>query len=278
MKKLSIFIVLSLLTLTIASVSFATNDITVLVNGEKVEFDRQPYIKDGRTMVPIRFISERMGCEVIWQGLAQMVVIRKGDTIIVLQIGNTKVYLNDEAMEIDVAPEIQIDRTMVPLRFISETLGANVGWNGSTRTVTIDTEQPPDFIEPVINIVYPTHEWDGFEFQVSLENWREYSSDYEVKIEFTNYPLNTADVPTLGPDGFGSAWTTINFNHWRKAPINELYSLRRYYTTKENMFELKKGMEFEFIVSIRNNSTGEKRDYEGKAIYNGILKELKGEP
>ncbi|TYQ15031.1 UNVERIFIED_CONTAM: copper amine oxidase-like protein [Acetivibrio alkalicellulosi] len=275
MKKLSIFIVLSLLTLTIASVSFATNDITVLVNGEKVEFDRQPYIKDGRTMVPIRFISERMGCEVIWQGLSQSVFIRKGETLIILQIGSTKVFLNDETMEIDVAPEIQIDRTMVPLRFISETLGANVGWNGSTRTVTINTEQPPDFIEPDIAIIYGK----DFEFQIRLENWTKYTSDYEVKIEFTNYPMNEADIPAFGPDGFGSAWSTIKLNNWRTPgqTLGNLYRLMKYYTTKDNMFELEKGMEFEFVVSIRNNQTGEQRDYEGIAVYKDLLKDLRGE-
>ncbi|TYQ17016.1 UNVERIFIED_CONTAM: copper amine oxidase-like protein [Acetivibrio alkalicellulosi] len=275
MRKLSILIVLTLITIIVSGVSFGINDITVLVDGEKVEFDRQPYIKDGRTMVPIRFITEKMGCEVTWESDLQLVTIEKGYTRIFLQIGSTRVHANGEYIEIDVAPEIQIDRTMVPLRFISETLGANVEWDSISRTVTIKTIQSNDFIEPEINIVYPTHERDGFEFQVRIENWRHYGSDYEAKIEFTNYPLNEVDEPIFGPEGFGSAFETFRKDHWRSLTFGEVYSLRKYYTTKENMFALEKGMEFEFIVSIRNKATGEQRDYLGTAVYKDLLKDLR---
>ncbi|TYQ15034.1 UNVERIFIED_CONTAM: copper amine oxidase-like protein [Acetivibrio alkalicellulosi] len=277
MKKLSIFIVLSLLTLTIASVSFATNDITVLVNGEKVEFDRQPYIKDGRTMVPIRFIAEEIGCDVEWESKTKRVFIRRGHTFIILTIGKTEVYLDEEFVQLDVAPEINIDRTMVPLRFISETMGYTVKWDHTTRTVSIETIQS-DFIEPEIKVVYPNHEFDGFEFQVRLENWNNYHGyNYEVKIEFTNYPINTADVPAFGPDGFGSAWSKVIFDSW-KTPgqtLGEIYSLRKYYTTKDKFFELEKDMIFKFTISIRNNDTGEQRNYEGTAIYKDLLKDLR---
>ena len=81
-------------------------------------------------MVPIRFISEYLGADVIWNAAERMVTIIDGQTTLILTIG--------ERMEgMDVAPLLQNDRTFVPLRFVSEKLGAVVDWYAATKDIVI---------------------------------------------------------------------------------------------------------------------------------------------
>ncbi|HHX24865.1 MAG TPA: copper amine oxidase N-terminal domain-containing protein, partial [Thermoanaerobacterales bacterium] len=123
------------------SFSVQISDISVLVNGVEVSFpDQVPYInKDNRTMVPVRFISESLGAKVSWDNDNRMVIIEKENTIIKLKIGENKADVNGETITFDTSAVIQNSRTMVPIRFISEALGANVGWNQTTKTVIIDS-------------------------------------------------------------------------------------------------------------------------------------------
>ena len=96
-----------------------------------------PYIENDRTMVPLRFISEAMGANVEWVPETRTINIALDDTKISMQIDNTAYTINDDAAEMDVAPVIREDRTMVPLRFVSEALAKSVYWNGATSVVVI---------------------------------------------------------------------------------------------------------------------------------------------
>jgi len=116
------------------------NDITVLVNGREVLFpDQMPYInKDNRTMVPVRFVSESLGAKVSWDNDNRMVIIEKGNDIIKLKIGENKADVNGKTISFDTTAVLQNNRTMVPVRFISEALGAKVGWIQENKTVVIE--------------------------------------------------------------------------------------------------------------------------------------------
>ncbi len=116
------------------------------VNSKKLFLDAPPFIdpKAGRTLVPVRFISEAFGAKVEWDPNARKVTIRKDPTehhgaiLIELKIGSKVVSLNLKNETIDVAPRIvPPGRTMVPLRFISEAFGSLVEWNARTREITI---------------------------------------------------------------------------------------------------------------------------------------------
>jgi len=133
--------------------SFAgsAENVDVVVNGNPVEFDGAvPYVdrEAGRTMVPVRFVSEAMGVNVGWDGKKQLVALEKGDTIVQMII-DQKTYAskkgNNRVVErkMDIAPFIKngTGRTIVPLRFVSESLGADVSWDGKTYTVYIETNE-----------------------------------------------------------------------------------------------------------------------------------------
>ena len=116
---------------------------TVQINDETKEIDAEPYLKSGRTMVPIRFIAETMQAEVKWnQELKEVTIIRDGKTIRI-KIGSKNGYvkeeggLGEEKVTLDAPPEITKGRTFVPLRFISEILGARIEWNEKLREITI---------------------------------------------------------------------------------------------------------------------------------------------
>ncbi|MDQ2086554.1 copper amine oxidase N-terminal domain-containing protein [Herbivorax sp. ANBcel31] len=149
MKRLSVLVVFSIVCLLCFNMFIFTNnvsanpdDITIIINGETMEFgtdanDPYPYIKDGRTLIPFRRIFEELDMDVTWDGDTRTVYAKNETTEMELGIGKQTAIVNDEEHTLDVAPEITDDRTFVPLRFVSESVGADVGWDHDTRVVTI---------------------------------------------------------------------------------------------------------------------------------------------
>ncbi len=118
---------------------------TINFNGEQMAFDVDPYITEtGNTMIPFRAIFEAADADVMWDDEMKTVIAVKnsGDnsTSVVLQIGENEAFVNDRKVELEAAAEITGDRTFVPLRFVMESLGADVDWDGDTYTVSITTK------------------------------------------------------------------------------------------------------------------------------------------
>ncbi len=114
----------------------------IIVNGIQKIIDVAPYIKNSRTFVPIRFVSEALGANVYWDSQKREVKIDLKDKNIVLTIGSHDAYLNGVKTQIDkdnpgVVPEITNGRTFVPLRFVAESFGANVVWNEKLKEIII---------------------------------------------------------------------------------------------------------------------------------------------
>lgn len=104
--------------------------------------DSQPIIRGGRTLLPIRFVVEAMGGSVAWYQQDRRVVVQLGSDMIELWIGKSTARVNGKEQPIDpnnpkVVPEIVNSRTMVPLRFVAEKLGAEVGWFDKTKHVVV---------------------------------------------------------------------------------------------------------------------------------------------
>ncbi|NCO28029.1 MAG: hypothetical protein COS15_04620 [Caldiserica bacterium CG02_land_8_20_14_3_00_36_38] len=113
------------------------------VNSKEVILDQPPIIENSRTLVPFRFIGEAIGAQVSWDASKKAVGYVFGDMNITLTIGSTTAIVNGVKNKLDVAPKILSGRTVVPVRFISETIGAKVDWNGKTRMVTITSSGKP---------------------------------------------------------------------------------------------------------------------------------------
>ncbi len=112
------------------------------VGGEIIILDAPPYIKKGTTFVPIRFISEVFGAKVEWQNIGKgRVIIKLKDKEIILDIDKTTAFINKKPYTLLAPPEIVNGRTFVPVRFISEGLGAEVKWIAQTQEVIISMNQ-----------------------------------------------------------------------------------------------------------------------------------------
>lgn len=119
---------------------FKPNEINVLLNGEKVEFDQSPIIQNGRTLVPIRAVVEKMGGSVEWEELTRTTVLKFGANTVELKIDSTVAYLNEQKKMLDAAPQIINGRTLMPIRFVAESFGFYVDWNVASQSVIIASQ------------------------------------------------------------------------------------------------------------------------------------------
>jgi len=141
-KLLVVFVCLIALGL-ICPVYALAAEITVTLNGNPIQFsDTQPILEQGRVLVPLRSIFEKMGAEVNWNGKLKQVEAKQNSKVICLPLNGKYAFVNGVAYEIDVLPRLDGGRTFVPLRFLSQALGANVNWDKATSHVAITTQVP----------------------------------------------------------------------------------------------------------------------------------------
>ena len=117
----------------------AQTDTLVICNGQELSFDQQPVVDNGRLLVPVRTIFEALGAEVTWNEEYSLVTATKtGYPAVRLQIGNTTMERGYREVELDAAPQLVGDRTLVPLRAVSEALGAKVEYRENLNRVVIE--------------------------------------------------------------------------------------------------------------------------------------------
>jgi len=124
-------------TMFTASVFAADSPIKLIVNGKEIVPDVPPQTIDGRTMVPVRFVSEALGATVDWNADKQAVLVNSTADQAGPKGNQIQLIVNGKAVQPDVPPVTVDGRTLVPVRWVAEALGAVVDWNADTRTVTI---------------------------------------------------------------------------------------------------------------------------------------------
>ncbi len=148
MKRTISSVLAGIILATSFSAMAANGVIEVYLNDEKIAFDTNPEIVNDRTFVPLRAIAEGLDSVVTWDGETQSITITKNGISNHLQIGNENVRTKDGETEVvdtlDAPPYIKDERTMVPLRFISEGFGMKVDWDGETQTINITYENKSD--------------------------------------------------------------------------------------------------------------------------------------
>lgn len=111
------------------------------VNQSTFSMDAAPFIEDGRTFVPIRYLAYACGVaeqDILWSDVFQTVTLKKSTTTLQLQVGIDQAIKNKQVVELDVAPLYRNGRTYLPARWIAESLGYQVLWNEKSKTVTIE--------------------------------------------------------------------------------------------------------------------------------------------
>ncbi len=117
--------------------------VTILVGGHPLHTNPGPIVQTGRVFVPMRSIFERMGATVVYA--SGNINATRGRTTVALRIGSTSATIDGQNQQLDVAPFIVGATTYVPLRFIAQSLGANVNYDNNTRVVAITMAHMPPY-------------------------------------------------------------------------------------------------------------------------------------
>lgn len=151
----------------------ATTRVRVFINTQEIYFlDGAPYVDaNNRTQLPVRYVSEKLGAKVDWDATSKRITIVDGKKNIILTVGQNQVLVDGVAKKLDTAAAIKGNRTYVPLRFVSEALGATVKWDSVGNAVYISNGNPPlpeekvftsgGFIVPVVKGTEGSYNSDG---------------------------------------------------------------------------------------------------------------------
>lgn len=115
------------------------SDITIVMDGQVLQADVPPIIQNNRTLVPLRTVAEALKLVVSWNAQTQEIELEGRGVNIKMQIGSKAASKNGASISLDTPPVISSDRTMVPIRFVSEALGCHVAWDGAARRVSISS-------------------------------------------------------------------------------------------------------------------------------------------
>ncbi len=235
MKRwLSVGLVAVLLFNLMASVSSAAaivpSFVNVVMDGKKIWFpDAQAYI-DGndRTLVPVRFVAETMGAKVGWEADTLTVPIERDGQKILLKIGANKAKVNDEDVSFDTKAIMSGGRTFVPLRFVTEVLGAKVDWDGPTSTVFISTKQDIGKVDQWGRLIRTTdlpknaadypyiladvpNEMYEMQYPFSHPDPKERSVSADMFANFPEFTKGNIDIWMSRLRTFGALWLNVDY-------------------------------------------------------------------
>lgn len=188
--------------------------VSLVLDGQTLESDIPAFILDNRTLVPVRIISEHMGASVTWKQDTQQVQIENGQTSILLTIGSAEALVDGQAVQLydgvpaTMAADGSLTRTMVPLRFVSEQLGAQVSFDNDTSTVTISTVQ-----EVTYGLTAPRLE--GTAVTVTADSSAQpniFTLTGRVVVDFPSGVLSDSSFGSVQVNG--TAVTTVRYNQY----------------------------------------------------------------
>ena len=142
MKKVLSIVLICCLCLSLCCINIYADEkvVSVFVDGDKLVFDVDPVVEDGRTLVPIRAISEYLKYEVNWDNEKWEAEIKNDGNTMVIGVDKTEYTKNGEVKEMDVPAKLVNGRTLVPLRLIAENFGCTVEWDNDANSAYINTE------------------------------------------------------------------------------------------------------------------------------------------
>ena len=140
-------------------VSAQSRPIRIYTNGNLANYDVPPTMVQGRVLVPLRGVFEQLGATVDYNAQTQHIVALRGAQTVELTIGSRQARVDGTPRLLDVPAFTITGRTMVPLRFVSESLGANVQWIEASRTILIGTagiaeiSASPTYVNGIVDAV-----------------------------------------------------------------------------------------------------------------------------
>lgn len=245
----------------------ANDDIKLFLNNKEVWLDQKPVIKNGRTLVPIRFASERLGGEVSWDQKRKQVTIKNNGYSYMLPIGQKTVTVSNYGevltIQLDVPVQVMNGRTIVPLRFTGTILGVDVRWDYQYKDVYLSKTGmnliPSDFEKNIYNrdlrkikdFGKPTVNYEKFlamnlEKIDSMDNKYLFAQEpgYDLRVDIYHF----IDFH-MEPNNFANSITVFS-STWAEYYGNDLPRLSYPGVSEENYATIKEGMTYEEVVNI----------------------------
>ena len=179
MKKLVFIFWVLVSTIILGASSYAAGVIKVKVNGDTINFDVNPQVIEGTTIVPVRAISEALGFLVEWEEATEKVSITKGENKIVLTIGSDTAIVNGQEKKLLKAARVVSNRTLIPLRFVSENIDCTVDWFEKNNIAAINARQGGRAARMVDRL------WQSDEYNVSGASPKRVLTPKDVLLKYT---------------------------------------------------------------------------------------------
>ena len=266
-------------------------NVSVEVNGVPLELDVAPIIENGRTLVPVRAICEALGCEVEYSGGSQIayetsnqcfdtsgvvdtfdvselssdnITITFGEQIIMFNLTLKSVSINGFAEPIDTAPRIINGRTLVPLRALSEAIGANVVWEESLKKVLINkNEKSRDHIIKTVSNEFNIYDTDGTWIEVVKYSYPEIeNSENDDFIDKINYEYRRYAEEFINENLIDVSQVKEFRDNYGMRPLPVVYELKYIvHTDKDGLLSIT-NFRYEFGGGIHGNSYRESRTFD----------------
>ncbi|MHB8169997.1 MAG: DUF6612 family protein [Thermincolia bacterium] len=150
LKRLCTVVLTLVLMFGVSTVAMANQQVKIKINGKNLTTDVDPVIKGKRTLVPLRAISEALGADVTYDATTKKITIVKLQDTYIFTVGQKQVLKNGARLQdLDVPAQTISGRTLVPVRFVSEVLGAKVDWDKNTFIVSIIHDEKRNGLSPV---------------------------------------------------------------------------------------------------------------------------------
>lgn len=241
-----LLVALLLVQLVIVGGAHGAQAIKVVINGKETSFNPPPIMVEGKVLVPARQVLETLGAEVEWDEETQAVYVDKGFTSIELMIDEDFALVNGAPKDLDVPAQLIKGRTYIPLRFVSQSLGAKVDWDAATWTVniTLEPEKPLEGLAALVrDSVYNTE----------MAMTSEFSLEGQVKIpEIPQLNMVKLDVKKQGETYFATGhvmgWAFEGLYHnemiYLKSILfdNQWVSLKDFGLTDKDIKDFQEGM------------------------------------
>jgi hypothetical protein len=166
---------------TAVPIALERDGVRVILDGKTLEFEVASILGPtaNRTLVPLRAIFEEMGAEIDWNSQTKAVTATKGDTIVVLIMGDTNPAINGKIGKLDQPAVIKDSRTLAPLRFVAEAFGGSVEWDDLTQTATITMLTKEVEEEPIEEVKEEDDEEEDNDEELEKEDEDEEEEDME---------------------------------------------------------------------------------------------------
>ena len=176
MKKIGALIFGLLITSFLNNQSMAANnDIGLIINGKRVVLEQNIIIENGRMLVPYSLIAKDLGAVSNWDSSSKKVTVKIEGKLIEIKIGNKTAMINGKAFELDVPPIIRNDRTMIPLRFVAESLDYNVDYDKEKREVSLSPSLYSSINNSEVSFEDVTYKTKVFDYYSSEQRKEKYT-------------------------------------------------------------------------------------------------------